>query len=324
MSRTSHAIISLIIILLVGISSAHAAETMSTEAAKPATETREAANPAAEGTSDSTIEKTSTPSAESKESTQPTAEPKPKTSTTTKSSTSTTTKSSSSAAKTSATKKPKLTRTIDTQVSGYTSQDSDSIYGRLSVEEKRDGKTWYARGSVTRTSTHVTRTSHVLTYRLDSRHERMRNAEEYNVFTAVVSTRDRNSSTRVRKSGYQLVSYGTGKQWDPKTKGEIGLGLVNVRDEDTGVQAAIVAGLRASRPLSTKLTLNSDFLAIQPIDELRSTKLDSDIGLAYQMSPGFYLRLGWQATNLIRSAYTYKEWDSTVRLSISWRRTTTD
>ncbi len=221
-------------------------------------------------------------------------------------------------------KKPPITRTIDTQLSGFTSVDSDAVYGRLSIEEKRAGRTWYARGSVARTATHVNKTSHVLTYRLDSRHETMRNKDEYNVFSGVVSTRDRGtSSKKVRESGYQLASYGVGKQWDAKTKGEIGLGLVNIRDEDTGIQPAVVAGMQGSRPLSAKLTLNTDILAVQPMDHLRSTKLDSDIGLAYQMAPGFFLRLNWQATNLIRSDYSYSEWDSVVRLSISWRRTST-
>lgn len=248
----------------------------------------------------------------------PAAEAKPKASTTTK--------PAASATKTStakpASKKPTVTRTLDTQLSGYTSQDSDSIFARLSMEEKKDRRTWYVRGSVTRTATHVTKTSHVQTYRLDSRHETMRNKDEFNVLTAIVSTRDRGTASKTRESGYQLVSYGTGKQWDPKTKGEIGLGLVNVRDEDTGVQPAVVAGIQGSRPLSPKLTLIADIMAIQPMDELRSTKLDSDVGLAYQMAPGFYLRLNWQATNLIRSAYTFKEWDSVVRLSISFRKTT--
>ncbi len=278
-----HAIICFTIILLTGSSSAFTAETTtSTGPAKPA------------------------------------AEAKPKASATTK--------PAASATKTStakpAPKKPAVIRTLDTQLSGYTSQDSDSIYARLSMEEKKDGRTWYARGSVTKTATHVTKTSHVLTYRLDSRHERMRNEDEYNVFAAIVSTRDRGTSSKTRESGYQLVSYGTGKKLDPKTKGEFGLGLLNVRDENTGVQPALIAGIQGSRPLSPKLTLVADILAIQPVNELRSTKLDSDIGLAYQMAPGFYLRLNWQSTNLIRSVYTFKEWDSTVRLSISFRKTT--
>lgn len=223
-----------------------------------------------------------------------------------------------------AAKKPTITRTLDTQLSGYTSQDADSIYARLSMDEKKDGRTWYVRSSINTTATNVNRSSHVLTYRLDSRLERMRNTSDYNVLTAVMSARDRgSSSTKIRKSGYQFASYGTGKQLNAKTKGDIGIGLLNLRDEDTGIQPALIAALRGKRPLSTKLTLTTDILAIQPMSRLRSTKLDSDLGLAYELAPGFFLRLDWQATNLIRSAISFNEWDSVIRLSVSFRKTST-
>jgi hypothetical protein len=165
--------------------------------------------------------------------------------------------------------------------------------------------------------------SHVLTYRLDSRFEQMRNKSDYNVLTAVASARDRgSSSSKLRKSGYEFLSYGIGRQFDAKLKGDIGVGLLNLRDEDTGLQPALVAAVRGRRPFGSKLTLTTDILAIQPMSRLRSIKLDSDLGLAYQLGPGFFLRLDWQATNLIRSAISFREWDSVLRLSFSYRRTT--
>ncbi len=223
-----------------------------------------------------------------------------------------------------AAKKPAITRTIDAQLSGFTSQDADSLYARLAMDEKKNDRTWYVRGSVNTTATNVKRPTHVLTYRLDSRLEQMRNKSDYTVLTAVTSARDRGSSTgKIRKSGYEFLSYGIGKQFDTKTKGDIGIGLLNVRDEDTGLQPSLVAAIRGRRPLSSKLALTMDILVIQPMSTLRSTKTDSDLGLAYELAPGFFLRLDWQATNLIRSAISLREWDSVLRLSFSFRRTST-
>gem|GEM_PF-3484603 len=302
MFRHLPAIVFLILTPLLGISPSFAAEATATEAEKTVVESKPKT---------STTTKTTAPAAS-------TTKPSTSGTSTTKSNTST-----SSTAKT-APKKPTTTRTLDTQVSGYTSQDANSAYARLSIDEKKNDRTWYVRASITRTATTVKKSSHVLTYRLDSRHEQIRNgSNEYNVLTAVTSARDRGSSNNLKKSGYQFLSYGIGKQFDPRTKGDMGLGLLNVRDEDTGIQPALVVALRGRRPLSRKLTLNADILALQPVEKLRSTKLDSDIGFAYEMAPGFFLRLDWQATNLIRSAYSYKEWDSVIRLSVSFRRTTT-
>ncbi|MBP6964455.1 MAG: hypothetical protein KBC96_08620 [Armatimonadetes bacterium] len=220
-------------------------------------------------------------------------------------------------------KAPAVTRTLDAQVSGFTSQDADNIYARLAMEEKKDGRTWYVKGSHSRTQTKATRYYTVSTTKLDSRLERALSERDFSVLTAVVSTRDRSYySSSPNDSGYEFASYGVGRRLDANMRGDLGLGLLRVRDDDDGFRPALVAALRGSRPLSDKLTLTADTMLLQPVGEADSTKLDSDIGFSYQMAPGFYLRLNWQATNLIRSAYSLSEWDSVWRLSIAFRQTT--
>lgn len=222
-------------------------------------------------------------------------------------------------------KQPALTRTLDTRLSGFTSHDADQIYARLSVSEKRGGREWHIRGSFSRTATNVSnKSSRVSTYKLDSRIERARSDRKFNVLTGVVSIRERNPASRNRlgKSGYEFVSYGIGRQLGRRSKGDIGLGLLKTYDTTNSTSPAVVASIRGRRPLSKKLTFDSDILALQPTESLRSTKVDSDLGLSYELAPGFYLRLGWQATNLIRPVRGNREWDSVVRLSISFRRTT--
>ncbi len=136
--------------------------------------------------------------------------------------------------------------------------------------------------------------------------------------------RDRRYTSRDRldKSGYEFVSYGIGKQLGARSKGDIGLGLLKTYDTVDDTSPAVVGSIRARAPLSKRLTFDSDVLALQPTESLRSTKLDSDLGLSYELAPNLYLRLGWQATNLIRPVRGTHEWDSVARLSISFRRTT--
>ena len=226
--------------------------------------------------------------------------------------------------------KPKripITRTFDTQLSGFTSQDADQLYARLSMQENRDSRSWYIRGSISRTATKNGNTeNHVSTTKLDSRYEHATSKEGYNVWTGVLSRRDRDpgGKKKSKQSGYESISYGIGRQMGPKAKGDIGLGLLDVYNDEDGTAPAVMCSIRGRHPLSKKLTLESDILALQPTDRLRNTKVDSDLGLAYELAPGFYLRLGWAANNLIEPVRnTSREWDSVIRLSISLRRTTT-
>jgi len=223
-------------------------------------------------------------------------------------------------------KKPSVTRTIETQLSGFTSEDADQLYARLRLEEKSARKSWYVRGLFSRTATkHSSRKVHVTTQKLDSRLERVTAPQRYTVWTGVLSRRDRDYAIKTypRRSGYHFLSYGFGKQLDAKTKGDIGLGVLEIYDENDGTKPALVLSIRGKRPLSKNVTFDGDILAFQPTDRLRSTKVDSDLGLSYKLGEGLSLRLSWSATNLIRPVRSSREWDSVVRLSVSFRRTTT-
>lgn len=223
-------------------------------------------------------------------------------------------------------KKPALTRTIEAQLSGFTSPDADNLYARLSLQEKKDSREWYIRGSISRTATkYGNADTRVGTTKFDSRLERMQTERGYDVWTGVMSRREREPASRryPRRSGYSFLSYGAGRRLDANTRGDIGLGVLDIYDEGDGTKPAALCSIRGRRPLSEKLSLDGDILLLQPVDRLRSTKVDSDLGLSYGVAPGLSLRLGWSATNLIRPVRTSREWDSVLRLSISYRRTTT-
>ena len=223
--------------------------------------------------------------------------------------------------KTARVKKPPITRTFETQLSGFLSEDSEALFARLSMQEIRAPQNWYVRGSFNRTETRNGSSSHVTTQRFDSRLEHMRPNKEYTVWTGVLSRRDRHIGINANTSGYHFLSYGFGRQLDPKTKGDIGLGLLDVYDEEGGTKPALMTSIRIKKPLSKSLSLDGDTLVLQPLDKLSSTKVDSDLGLAHELSPGLALRLSWSATNLIRPIRSSHEWDSIIRLSISYRRT---
>lgn len=221
-------------------------------------------------------------------------------------------------------KKPPITRTFETQLSGFTSEDADAYFGRLSMQETRPPKNWYIRGSFNRTATKNSVSNHVTTQRFDSRLEHIRPDKEYTVWTGVLSRRDRQVGGRLpNTSGYHFLSYGFGRQLDPKTKGDIGLGLLDVYDEEGGTEPAVIASVRVKKPLSKTLSLDGDTLILQPMARLDSTKVDSDIGLSHELAPGLALRLRWSVNNLIRPIRSSHEWDSIMRLSITYRRTST-
>jgi len=222
-------------------------------------------------------------------------------------------------------KKPPITRTVETQLSGFTSQDADQLYARLALQETRAQRSWYVRGAISRTVTKNGSTSSVITSKLDSRLEHSAGAKSYSVWTGVLSGRDRDYSTKQndQRSGYEFLSYGYGRQLGAKAKGDIGLGVLKVWDDETSTRPSVVFSVRGRHPLNKSLTFESDTLLIQPLDALRSTKIDSDLALAHELAPGLSLRLGWSLNNLIRSIHNNREWDSIVRLSISYRRTST-
>ncbi len=223
-------------------------------------------------------------------------------------------------------KKPSITRTFDTQLSGFTSKDADQFYLRMSLSEKKSRRNWLIRGAYIRTATKSANTSsHVTTQRIDSRLEYTQQDGDYTVWTGVLSRRDRDkvSKKQPRKSGYHLFSYGLGKQFGPKMKGDFGVGFLEDYDNGTGTKPTFVASIRGRHALSPKLVLESDILLLQPVGRSSSTKVDSDISLVHEFAPGLSVRLGWSANNLIRSIRGSREWDSILRLVVGYRHTST-
>jgi len=222
-------------------------------------------------------------------------------------------------------KKPTVMRTIDVQLSGLTTEYADQIYARLSLQEKQARRDLYLRGSYSHTATESGAWKvNVTTTRLDGRVERIRAGDRYNVWIGVMNRRDRDlTRTSTEQTGYRFLSYGVGKHLDIRNKGDIGLGLLTLYDDGDTAKPAVGCSIIGRRPLSKKLTLDSQILALQPVDRLRSTKVDSEIGLSYELTQGFSLRLGWSANNLVRPVRGTREWDSIIRLTVSFRRTTT-
>ncbi|MDI6829612.1 MAG: hypothetical protein QME62_14130 [Armatimonadota bacterium] len=223
-------------------------------------------------------------------------------------------------------KKPSVTRTFDTQLSGFTSKDADQLYLRMSLSEKKSQRNWLIRGAYIRTATKSANTSsHVTTQRIDSRLEYTQQDGDYTVWTGVLSRRDRDrvSKKQPKKSGYHLFSYGVGRQFGTKMKGDIGVGFLEDYDNGTGTKPTFLASIRGRHLLNPKLALESDILLLQPLENFKSTKIDSDISLVHEFAPGLSVRLGWSANNLIRSIRGSHEWDSILRLVIGYRHTST-
>lgn len=219
-----------------------------------------------------------------------------------------------------------IVRTVETQLSGFTSQDAEQFYTRLSLQETRKSQNWYIRGALSRTETrNGSSHSEVMTSKLDSRLQHMISPNVYSVVTGVLSRRDRNPSSKTypRDSGYQFISYGYGRPLGPKANGDIGLGLLQVFDDGGSAKPALMCAVRGTHSISRVLSWESDVLVFQPMDSLSDMKIDSEVGLVHDLSPGLSLRFTWTLNNLIRSVNSNREWDSGARVSISYRHTTT-
>lgn len=220
---------------------------------------------------------------------------------------------------------PSITRIVETQLSGFASQDAGQLYTRISLQETRKTQNWYIRGSLSVTEARSgTYRSNVTTGKIDSRLERTTSPQSFMVVTGVLSSRGRNPAGKKypKQSGYQFLSYGYGRTFGPKAKGDIGLGVLQILEDGSGFAPALMCAVRGRSPISKALSWESDVLVLQPVGNLADTKIDSEIGLIHDLSPGLSLRLIWTLNNLVRSINSSREWDSGVRLSISYRHVT--
>lgn len=209
-----------------------------------------------------------------------------------------------------------VTTTIGVQVSGTDVQYAKVLYAGLSVQQARGPDNWYLRGYYYG--------SYAPTYdgyitRLDYRNENVKIKGRYDVWTGILS--EYNYTDPI---GYYFLSYGTGKQFDARNKGEIGIGMLSVYNSSEGDKPAVSFSITGSKPISKNLTFDARILALQPVDKLSDTKLDSDLGLSYALTQGLSLRLGWTANNFAQNLYIAGEkWTSNVQLMISFNKTTT-
>ena len=99
--------------------------------------------------------------------------------------------------------------------------------------------------------------------------------------------------------------------------------MLTIYDDGEAAKPALNCSIIASKPLSKSLTFDARILALQPMDKLSDTKVDSEIGLSYALTQGLSLRLSWSANNVLRNVSAEKDWTSNKRLTLSFNKTTT-
>lgn len=222
--------------------------------------------------------------------------------------------------------KPKtpITRTIDTQLSAYTTEYAEQLYLRLLYQEKGGDADWHLRGSFIRTAT-VSGSSrkYVTTTKIDYRreHPRSNTKSDYDVWAGVMNRRDRDLTVGSEKSGYHFFSYGVGKQLDTRNRGDIGIGILETYDDGRGTRPALSCSVIARRPIAEKLSLDGQILVLQPLNDFGSTKVDSEAGMTYDLSQGFSVRLNYSANNVVKPLRGDTMWDTMLRLTFAYRHT---
>lgn len=247
-------------------------------------------------------------------------EPTDKTTPTTKS-TATKTSSSSKSGTTAAAKTPAKPLHTEAELSGFTSETSDRLQGRISLVNTQKERQWWIKTGYgqTKSRTYYSSRTHettVSTFNLDSEYRSI-GKDSYRFISAAahLRTRSPHSSSYYDNSGYHLVSAGYGKKIMNGTDLEIALAHIAQRRDDTERRLAPVCSLRIKTPLSSAINFDSDIHMMQPgsADYL----IDSRSNLTYKLTPAVRLRLTYVLNNILGSQMTKSpDWDKSLRLSL--------
>ena len=209
----------------------------------------------------------------------------------------------------------------EAELSGFTSETSDRLQGRISLVNTQKNRQWWIKTGYGQTKSrtyYATRTHEttVSTFNLDSEYRSI-GKDSYRFVSAAAHLRARSphSSSYYDNSGYHLISAGYGKKIMNGTDLELAIAHIAQRRDDVERSLAPVCSLRIKTPLSSAMNFDSDIHMMQPgsADFL----IDSRSNLTYKLSPAVRLRLTYVLNNILGSTLTRsRDWDKSLRLSL--------
>lgn len=219
---------------------------------------------------------------------------------------------------------PKSALHTEAEISGLTSETTDQFYTRLNLRKAGGPRTWYVRAGygLTKTRTYSgTRTNEteVGTCTVDSQYRSDRKSD-YRFVSAVANIRNRSpySVAYGDKSGYYMVSVGSGRKLMPGIDIELSLADVATFDDVTDRKVTLVSSLRWTNNLTDAVSLTGHAYLVQPTSP--NMLLDSRMDLTYKFSPAVSMRFSYVANNLLKPIQTRSGWDKSFRVSLVFSR----
>jgi hypothetical protein len=223
--------------------------------------------------------------------------------------------------------KPKVKRVSRTEaeVSAYTSETTDQLYGRINLTRVFDKTQWWIKGgySVAQTRTYnknnVNETD-VDTFTFDAQYRQDR-GREYRFVSAVGNIRNRTpySASYGEKTGYYMLTAGVGKTLMPGLEGELAMAKITRYEENEDHRITPVYTLRLKTDINSSMLLDGDTHFVQPFSD--DQLVDSRISLTYRFTPSVSMRLTYVANNMLSPVLSKTGWDKSFRVSLVFSST---
>lgn len=223
--------------------------------------------------------------------------------------------------------KPKVKRVSRTEaeVSAYTSETTDQLYGRINLTRVFDKTQWWIKSgyAVAQTRTYTknkVNETDVNTFTVDAQYRQDR-GRDYRFVSAVGSIRNRTpySAAYGDKTGYYMLTAGVGKTLMPGLEGELAMAKITRYENDEDHRITPVYTLRLKTGLNSAMLLDGDTHFVQPFSE--DPLVDSRINLTYKFTPSVSMRLTYVANNMLSPVLSKTGWDKSFRVSLVFSST---
>lgn len=219
-------------------------------------------------------------------------------------------------------KKPSL-RT-EAEFSGFSSDVSDQLYGRINITGINTGKKWWIKAghgftqSRTYNKDKINKTN-VFTYNLDTEYRRD-GKNGYSFVSSLINTKYPSVYKNIHDdvSGYYMLSAGHGKTLSPGVECEAALAYITVHKDTIERHIGIVYALRLKTPLSSSTTLDSDMHFVDPLTN--NGFVDSRVNLTYKLTQALSMRLTYTVNNILGTALYRSDWDKSARVMLVFSR----
>lgn len=219
-------------------------------------------------------------------------------------------------------RKPAKSLRTEAELTGFTSETSDRLGGRISLVNTTKERQWWIKTGYNKTLSRTygqtsTYETNIGRFNLDCEY-RKKNENSYHFVSAIVNHRTRkpHSPSYYDSSGYQMMSAGYGRRVLRGTDLELAVAHIQQQRNETESRLAPVLTLRIATPVSSAISFDCDAHLVQPGSS--DYLLDSSLNLTYKLTPALRLRMTYLLNNILGTAMTTRtpEWDKSLRLSL--------